>query len=486
MISSVGRLQRYVLSPRRTPSSNQLTRSTDFWSVKFYPYTEPGVDPVFAAVGGKHILVCRLPSTAKEGTSIEVIQSVLDEEPDSDHFACVWTKDLSTGTPLLCVAGDNAKILIINALTGQLHRTLAGHGGAINDLAISPINPQILASASDDLTVRIWSLDPAHEKEPCAAILAGDGHREKVLTISFHVSGRYLLSGGVDHIINLWVLPEFPDSNTGTNKATRIHYPHFSTSEVHSGIVDCVAFHNDLILSKCHDEECIVLWAISGFSSANPPPSPLSAPTTHDSARDTRSAFTSPTSNPNTLQYTRLLQFAVPDSNIMFMRFGLYPGSATSNPVLAMCNTASKVFFWDLARLEEYHDFLTNLTAAGTNPTDANTPPRPSFLVPFRHRNRGPSALSRVRDTSPTDSTSTDSHSHSHTNTDTNNPPHSLETWAKRYAIGDPFEDLAAHKEEVVKGLGFVGRQIAWSRGGEWCVVVGSAGVIGVFERWRK
>lgn len=50
-------------------------------------------------------------------------------------------------------------------------------------MAISPINPQILASASDDLTVRIWSLDPAHEKEPCAAILAGDGHREKVLTI---------------------------------------------------------------------------------------------------------------------------------------------------------------------------------------------------------------------------------------------------------------------------------------------------------------
>lgn len=24
----------------------------DFWSVKFYPYTEPGVDPVFAVVGG--------------------------------------------------------------------------------------------------------------------------------------------------------------------------------------------------------------------------------------------------------------------------------------------------------------------------------------------------------------------------------------------------------------------------------------------------
>jgi polycomb protein EED len=53
----------------------------------------------------------------------------------------------------------------------------------INDLAISPINPYILASASEDSTVRIWSLDPAHARQPCAAILEGDGHKETVLTL---------------------------------------------------------------------------------------------------------------------------------------------------------------------------------------------------------------------------------------------------------------------------------------------------------------
>jgi polycomb protein EED len=30
-----------------------------------------------------------------------------------------------------------------------------------------------------------------------------------------------------------------------------------------------------------------------------------------------------------------------------------------------------------------------------------------------------------------------------------------------------------------------VGRQVAWSRGGEWCVVVGSVGTMAVFERWE-
>jgi len=76
--------------------------------------------------------------------------------------------------------------------------------------------------------VRIWSLDPAHDAQPCAAILEGDGHRETVLSLvkdpldgsiqdftnnhkSFHSGGRYLLSGGIDHLINLVCL--FPNAS---------------------------------------------------------------------------------------------------------------------------------------------------------------------------------------------------------------------------------------------------------------------------------
>ena len=32
-----------------------LRLRADFWDVKFYPYTEAGVDPVFAVVGNKHV-----------------------------------------------------------------------------------------------------------------------------------------------------------------------------------------------------------------------------------------------------------------------------------------------------------------------------------------------------------------------------------------------------------------------------------------------
>jgi polycomb protein EED len=114
------------------------------------------------------------------------------------------------------------------------------------------------------------------------------------------------------------------------------------------------------------------------------------------------------------------------------------------------------------------------------------------------------SAMARVREASPTESSSShhtgsDSHpqvrSHpstsSHTFTSASERPlsskdlaKSKENWAARYSISDAWTDLAPHKEEVVRGLDFTGRQVAWSTGGEWCVVVGSAGVVAIFERW--
>lgn len=52
----------------------------------------------------------------------------------------------------------------------------------INDLAASPDDPQIIASASDDTTVRIWSLNPVHAKQPCVCLLGGEGHSWSLLS----------------------------------------------------------------------------------------------------------------------------------------------------------------------------------------------------------------------------------------------------------------------------------------------------------------
>lgn len=65
-----------------------------------------------------------------------------------------------------------------HCMPSKLNRTQG-----INDLATSPANPYIIASASDDTTVRIWSLAKAHEKQPCLALLGGEGHVWDLLSV---------------------------------------------------------------------------------------------------------------------------------------------------------------------------------------------------------------------------------------------------------------------------------------------------------------
>lgn len=281
-----------------------------------------------------------------------------------------------------------------------------------------------------------------------------------------------------------------------------------------------LAFFGDNILSRaCHDDQ-IVMWRIEGFSSADPPPAVEDAPTTYNPSRLTRSAFAPAYTPSNPRQFTRLMSFLTPGCGPQFfMRFRLFrvPGR---HPVLAFCNAAGKILFWDLERLVRYHDFKKELGRAaavdaeraaaqlaadprGPVPSPPPPPQRPSFLLTVQKRGpRGggeyaPRAVATAkgyasdRDSAGSDAGARDTSEGQGQGADAAGiafaayTQETIASWTGKYGTANAHEPLKAHRVETVGASSFVGRQVAWSPGGEWCVVVGSSNCALVLQRWK-
>jgi polycomb protein EED len=338
---------------------------------------------------------------------------------------------------------------------------------SILDLKISPVDPTILTSASIDRTIRIWSLDPVHKKQPVAAICYGQGHKEQVLTIAYHRKGRFILSAGADTKIIMWKVPENLKEHAGTDKPAMVHYPHFSTTEVHNDFVDCVQWYNDLIFSHACREDKIIMWKIDGFSSDNAnvpnPPIPTSNAIRSDTPVKIPANSTSGTRSAWGGRLQRLLQFDLPDSTFMYMRFSIFH-ELGQHPILVAGNVKSKAFFWDLQRLED--------AGTGDDGTQAN---KSDLLGLPRHVREG---------TNSSDGSSAINVASGMTK---GKKRKKVKVPTPDHGIADPFMSIKAHKiVEVPKYLAFPFRQFGWSRDGQWCVGVGDSGLINVFHRWEK
>ena len=86
----------------------------------------------------------------------------------------------------------------------RLLHTLKGHKRGVWDVAFSPVD-RMLASASGDGSVRLWSLSPdALRSSPCVRTF--EGHTASVLRVSFVSAGLQVMSGGADGLVKLWTL----------------------------------------------------------------------------------------------------------------------------------------------------------------------------------------------------------------------------------------------------------------------------------------
>ncbi len=117
--------------------------------------------------------------------------------------------------------------------------TLGGHANSVNGISVSP-NGEMLASASDDYTVKLWNISTGKE------IRTLSGHTNQVWGVSFSPDGKMLASASADNTVKLW--------NPYTGKEIR-------TLIGHKDAVHRVSFsRNGNILASASADNTVKLW----------------------------------------------------------------------------------------------------------------------------------------------------------------------------------------------------------------------------------
>jgi polycomb protein EED len=284
------------------------------------------------------------------------------------------------------------------------------------------------------------------------------------------------------------MLPDNLKDNLGSDNPIILRYPHFSSTEVHANYVDCVRFYNDLIFSRAAEEDKILLWKIENFNSDAPPPTSLPMPPSQavqsdktvsvpaSSLSGTRSAWGG--------RFQRLLQFAEPNSELFYIRFGLFY-EAGKHPILAAGNQKSRIFQWDLQRLEDagLEDEKAMVKKRTKKDASVLSQLKSTRADRIREGSVVSNASSAALSNSSAPSTSTGIASAS-TTAKKGRPVKEKEK--RTTGIGDPFMSISPHDNIMVPKVEFTVRQVTFSRGGEWCVACGEHGMIAVLSRWEE
>ncbi len=98
---------------------------------------------------------------------------------------------------MLASGSEDHTVKFWNIGSGQEISTLRHQDGGVNAIAFSH-DGALLASASNDTTIKLWEVASGR------LLLTLHGHHHTVFSVAFSPDGKLLASGGVDNTVRLW------------------------------------------------------------------------------------------------------------------------------------------------------------------------------------------------------------------------------------------------------------------------------------------
>ncbi len=153
----------------------------------------------------------------------------------------------SRNSKVLYSAGEDGLITTWDATLVQATATSKGHSGAIKALAIHPQGSVLLSGGADKI-LRAWSIRDGNLE----LLYELKGHKKSITCIDFSPDGRTAISGSGDKNLILW------DINSGSL---------IKTVEAHSDWVGCVSFSPDgREISSGGYDKLIKIWDASDLT----------------------------------------------------------------------------------------------------------------------------------------------------------------------------------------------------------------------------
>ncbi|XP_026321589.1 U5 small nuclear ribonucleoprotein 40 kDa protein [Hyposmocoma kahamanoa] len=100
------------------------------------------------------------------------------------------------GSHLYSCATDNT-VAVWDVPTGTRVKKLKGHANFVNSVSGARRGPELLVSASDDNTIKLWD---ARKRNPIASFDSS----YPVTSVLFNDTAEKIISGGIDNIIKVW------------------------------------------------------------------------------------------------------------------------------------------------------------------------------------------------------------------------------------------------------------------------------------------